>query len=247
MFKSGCFPIPINKILSTLVFPIILLSVVSCSKDYYPKQFPPVQSCPDMPVVIIDGEEYPTVLIENRCWMAKNLNIGTMISDSFQMTDNGVIEKYCYECDSSNCKIFGGLYQWDEIMQYKSEEGSRGICPEGWHIPTNRDFVDLVIYTDNNIGYLIDNLDSLWKAIGQSESYNLTGFSALPAGKKIFSSENSSFSNLNYNTAFWCSKEWDDQNAICLKFQNGNTLMLLIDGEFFGKKDGLSIRCIKDE
>ncbi len=227
-------------------FPLVILAAflllfASCAKDNYPKQFPPVQSCPDLPVVIYGGEEYPTVLIENRCWMAKNLNIGIMISDTLQMTDNGVIEKYCYDDDTTNCNVYGGLYQWDEVMQYKLEEGSRGICPEGWHIPTNREFVDLFIYADNYYEYLIENRDTLWKELEDSEYYNLTGFSAIPAGIRNYESY---YFGLHFYTKFWCSKKMNDQSTLCFKIpkQYGG-----IEGQYFYKENGFSIRCIKDE
>jgi len=238
-----------EKALPLVIVAAFLWLFVSCAKDYYMKQFPPVQSCPDLPVVMYGGEEYPTVLIENRCWMAKNLNIGTMISDSLNMTDNGVIEKYCYDRDTTNCKIFGGLYQWDEVMQYKSEEGTRGICPEGWHIPTNREFVDLFIYADNYYEYLIDNQDTLWKELEYSKNFNLTGFSAIPAGSSYYLYDNYDlkiyYYGLQENAVFWCSKEMDDDVAIY--FLTPYPTSIPLDGLFSNKKKGFSIRCVKDE
>jgi uncharacterized protein (TIGR02145 family) len=240
----------IERATTSVIFASFLLLFASCAKDYFPKQFPPVQSCPDLPVVTYGGEEYPTVLIENRCWMAKNLNIGIMIIDTLLMTDNGVIEKYCYEGDTTNCKIFGGLYAWDEAMQYKSEEGSRGICPEGWHIPTNREFVDLFLYADNDHGYLIGNQDSLWIDKGYSENLNLSGFSALPAGESSLyyvtdiNKKNSYFGLKDY-TVFWCSKA--SVNS-AVSFLIGIPSRPLEDGLNFDKQNhGFSIRCIKDE
>jgi len=241
----------IEKTITSVIFASFLLLFASCAKDYYPKQFPPVRSCPDLPVVTYGGEEYPTVLIENRCWMAKNLNIGIKIIDTLQMTDNGVIEKYCYEADTTNCKIYGGLYLWDEAMQYKSEEGTRGICPEGWHIPTNREFVDLFLYVDNDHGFLIDNQDSLWKDKGYSENFNLTGFSALPGGDSFLTYDNEGnrknrYLGLKEFTVFWCSKEWNDYSAVSFSIELPNDI--LDHGIYFSKHFiGCSIRCIKDE
>jgi uncharacterized protein (TIGR02145 family) len=239
----------IERATTSVIFASFLLLFASCAKEYYPKQFPPVQSCPNLPVVMYGGEEYPTVLIENRCWMAKNMNIGIMIGDTLKMTDNGVIEKYCYDGDTTNCKIFGGLYQWDEAMQYKSEEGTRGICPEGWHIPTNREFVDLFIYADNYYEYLIENRDTLWKELEDSENYNLTGFSAIPAGESYYLYGNYDpkiyYYGLKDYTVFWCSKEMDDDVAIY--FRIPYSPMVTLDGVFWDKENGFSIRCIKDE
>ncbi|MBE0640546.1 MAG: hypothetical protein IH599_00840, partial [Bacteroidales bacterium] len=71
-----------------------------------------------------DGQKYPVVGIGNQCWMARNLNIGTMVSSvtgegwHSDQTNNGIIEKYCHNNDSANCVIYGGLYEWAEMMEY---------------------------------------------------------------------------------------------------------------------------------
>ncbi|MCD4734474.1 MAG: hypothetical protein K8R53_00390, partial [Bacteroidales bacterium] len=59
-----------------------------------------------------DGQTYNTILIGSQCWMAENLNIGTMINGSQNMNDDGIIEKYCYGNNTSRCDEYGGLYQW---------------------------------------------------------------------------------------------------------------------------------------
>ncbi len=56
------------------------------------------------------------------------------------MTNNSSIEKYCYNDVPANCETYGGLYQWDEIMQYTTTPGVQGICPSGWHLPTGEEW-----------------------------------------------------------------------------------------------------------
>ena len=57
-------------------------------------------------------------------------------------TNNDIIEKYCFGNLSASCTTlgYGGLYQWDEAMQYVTTPGTQGICPTGWHIPTIEEF-----------------------------------------------------------------------------------------------------------
>ena len=75
--------------------------------------------------------------IGNQCWLKENLDVGTMVEGSQnQGGHNGVIEKYCYNDDPSNCQTYGGLYQWHEAMQSSTTPAVQGICPPGWHIPT---------------------------------------------------------------------------------------------------------------
>ncbi|NCA84905.1 MAG: T9SS type A sorting domain-containing protein [Clostridia bacterium] len=90
------------------------------------------------------GNVYNTTEIGNQCWMLENLNIGSFINSSTNQTNNGAIEKYCYNNLESWCDLYGGLYQWNEIMQYNSIAGSRGICPEGWHIPAIDEWAKLI-------------------------------------------------------------------------------------------------------
>ena len=84
-----------------------------------------------------DNQTYPTVLIGTQCWMAKNMNIGTRIDGMNNMSNTGTIEKYCTTNLETNCDVYGGLYQWSEMMQYSTTPGAQGICTPGWHIPTD--------------------------------------------------------------------------------------------------------------
>jgi hypothetical protein len=78
-----------------------------------------------------DGHKYPTVQIGIQTWMAENLNVGTLINDTTSANNNGILEKYCYEDNESNCDVYGGLYQWNELMNYDTTPGIQGICPPG--------------------------------------------------------------------------------------------------------------------
>ena len=89
-----------------------------------------------------DGESYATVQIGGQCWMAENLNIGTQISTGDQL-NNAIIEKYCSGNDAANCITYGALYQWNEMMQYSTTPGVQGVCPSGWHLPTDVEWMTM--------------------------------------------------------------------------------------------------------
>lgn len=82
------------------------------------------------------GQWYTTVQIGNQCWLAENLNVGTMIPGLTYQSNNAIMEKHCYLDTPDSCTIYGGLYEWTEMMGYSTVEGSQGICPAGWHIPS---------------------------------------------------------------------------------------------------------------
>ena len=99
--------------------------------------------CIGEPTVMYEGKQYNTVLLGSRCWFKENLNVGTRIDGVDEMLENGLLEKYCYDDSEANCDTYGGLYQWNEMMQYTTTEGAQGICPTGWHIPTYAEWLSL--------------------------------------------------------------------------------------------------------
>lgn len=136
-----------------------------------------------------DGKSYKTIKIGNQCWMAENINIGQWIGWGSQ-TNNGIIEKYCYNFDTSNCDIYGGLYEWNEMMGYTSLPPFSGICPPdgGWHIPTDIEWTQLVDYLGGLSvagGKLKEAGTAHWNPpnTGATNSSNFTG---LPGGYRCY-------------------------------------------------------------
>jgi uncharacterized protein (TIGR02145 family)/prepilin-type N-terminal cleavage/methylation domain-containing protein len=87
------------------------------------------------------------VTIGTQTWMKYNLDVGDRINNTTtSQTNNSIIEKYCYDNDPANCNTYGGLYQWDEMMQYSTTEGIQGIAPTGFHIPSDDDYKTLEMY-----------------------------------------------------------------------------------------------------
>ena len=99
--------------------------------------------------------------------------MGIRIDGSDDQTDDGIIEKYCYDDSEVNCDIYGGLYQWNELMKYDVLEASQGICPSGWHIPTDEEFI-----------ILEGTVDRLY-AVGDNEWYNSGCNSGFDAGGNL--------------------------------------------------------------
>ena len=93
-------------------------------------------------------KSYNTYWKGNRCWMSENLDYGTEVVYQYPQTDNCQPQKYCPASVPGGCTS-GGLYQWDELMQYGSQEGSQGLCPPAWHIPTSLEWQALI---DDNQG-----------------------------------------------------------------------------------------------
>jgi len=199
-----------------------------------------------------DGKSYTSVQIGTQCWMAENLNIGTIVNGENNQTNNGIIEKYCFEDNEDNCNVFGGLYQWDEMMQYLTTEGTQGICPAGWHLPTDSEWCTLENYVDTGTiscsttgdrgtdvgGNLKETGTSHWDSPNTGAT-NLYGFTCLAGG---YRHTNGIFLNVLENAFYWSSSE--------------TSYYAWMRGFYFDKAkvyryattqvQGYSVRCLKD-
>jgi uncharacterized protein (TIGR02145 family) len=137
-----------------------------------------------------DGKQYQTIQIGAQCWMAENLNFGSMIPGSVVQRDNCVPEKYCYNDNAANCGP-QTYYQWDELMTYTNVTGTQGVCPPGWHIPREAEWTILFNnYIDNGFA------GSALKSTGYS------GFNALVLGANFF---NRNYYFNNFAGIYWSS------------------------------------------
>jgi uncharacterized protein (TIGR02145 family) len=195
------------------------------------------QTCPGVPSIKYQGKLYHTVRIGSQCWLKENLNVGVMIDSSKDQSDNKVIEKYCYRNDPVNCTKYGGLYQWNEALQYSSGTSKiKGICPPGWHLPDTSGISKLSAAVNRNSREL--------KAVGQGDGPGLgsdkSGFSALLAGSRGLNGE---FFGLNSYTYFWTGTITNAVDSYDLYLNHGTENIYKSDSRVWY---GLSVRCIKD-
>lgn len=176
-----------------------------------------------------DDQSYSTVLIGEQCWLAQNMNLGTFIYGVGDQTNNYVYEKFCYHNELVNCDVYGGLYQWGEAMQYDTNTRTQGICPTGFHIPSNAEWDTLIMGLG---GYSV--------AGNSLRTDGTSGFNALLAGW-VFNCQK--FRQLGVQAYFWTSNQYYDIYAYSriLNWNNG-----VVTNTYENKNDGLSVRCIKD-
>ena len=201
-------------------------------------------TCGDTLVDIRDGKKYSTVLIGSQCWMGANLNIGVQTtsintgSPHADVSDNGIIEKYCFDNDSLYCIVYGGLYDWNELMDYDTAT-SRGICPQDWHIPSFDEWRDLTIQAN----YDSRNLKAIGEGHGDGAGTNALGFSALHGGDR---GSLGVFTGDTLRSIFWTSTV-DSTNASLAHHTTLRAVDSLIYEFSTQKLTGFSCRCIKDE
>jgi len=189
-----------------------------------------------------DEKIYNTVQIGDQCWMAENLNVGTMINVENNMSDNGIIEKYCYDDDPANCDTYGGLYQWNEIMEYTTTPGVQGICTTGWHLPTNGEWAILSDFLGGESiagGKMKETGTTHWSSPNLGAT-NESGFTALPGGYRYSWNH---YNNITYNGMFWSSSEDYGDFAWSLYL---SYFYVSVDPITYNMLYGFSVRCVKD-
>ena len=194
-----------------------------------------------------DDQVYKTVTIGTQTWMAENLNYDPgNVSSMGSYAWSG-----CYGNESSNCTKYGRLYTWEVAMDKagcgygtycnNSNEGTQGICPSGWHLPTKEEWQQLVKpmaysvddYTTycyyNGAGVELKTVDG-WSYYDYSSSTagtNASGFSALPAGRR---SGDGGFDDSG-NYAYYPSLNYYSDRA---------------DLDHNDKRRAFSVRCLQD-
>lgn len=196
--------------------------------------------CGDKFLDLRNNKGYTTVKIGERCWMSQNLNYGKRISSDSNQVANGVIEKYCYNNQESNCDTYGALYQWDEMRQNTGIPATLGICPQNWHVPFEKDWADLITALGGDSlagGTMKMSYYDFWFPPNTGAT-NKSNFSALPGGDL----NNGIFSNLGYIGSFWSA--YDDAGLNLQPVRKVYYNSTHIDFVPEPKTKAVSVRCI---
>ncbi|MDY6347568.1 MAG: FISUMP domain-containing protein [Bacteroidales bacterium] len=227
-----------------------------------------------------DGNVYNTVQIGDQCWMKENLRVtkyadGTLIGLSDSLASETVAYRYCPGGNTTNVEVYGYLYNWAAVMN--GEEASntnpniiQGICPTGWHMPTQNDFDKLLGYVRSQskwncnddkyqmAKYLAAN--TTWASSSYASecavNHNLyqnnsTGFSAVAAGN--FSISNNitntyAAKNLGNSGSLWVAtykeNNMDIDDTPLYYFLNSSSSVVGVNET--GKRYAHSVRCLKD-
>lgn len=218
----------------------------------------------------IDGNVYNIVTIGNQCWMKENLKTtryrnGTPIPGNLNNTNwAGSLSgaQADYNNNTLNTAIFGKLYNYYAVAD------PSGLCPAGWHVPTNVEWNDLVRFLDPSIdsllpypttfisqsliaGEMLKSTGDIHAGTGLWFSPNIandiTGFSAYPGGFRrgnVNSSSNGTYSGINIRGIWWSSTPFPGTNSAIIR-----SLYSPDSAIYYGKTnktEGCSVRCVRD-
>ena len=184
--------------------------------------------------------------------MAENLNVGDFVWGFKDQKDDSKVERYCYDDDTLNCRYYGGLYQWAEMMQLPSrcntescadliKPNHQGICPDGWRLLTYNDFYIIVNSNGNK-----DGVKGTRSTFGFGGS-NDTGYSLVGSGMRKTPIGGGGFKELN-ETAYWfypTENSYKDY-ATADDGYMGNSDQYLNKNVLY-KETGVSVRCVMVE
>lgn len=226
-----------------------------------------------------DGNVYPTVTIGTQTWMAENLRSthyadGTPVPRVSDKAGWDALTKenlaYCWYDDDStrNAGTFGALYTWAGAMKGASSSASipsgiQGVCPSGWHLPSDEEWSTLVSYLIAN-GYNYDGstvgnkigksvaTSVLWQAAADTGTVgnpdypayrNKTGLSAPPGGYR--DQWGTSFF-LGAECHFWSATEYSDLAGLVHSLFYYSRDFFTLPPSCYYKENGFSVRCVKD-
>ena len=230
------------------------------------------QPCPGAATVTdIDNNTYNTVQIGNQCWMKENLRTTRYANGESIPMDSTLSRtdpyRYAPDNNNSNVSTYGYLYNWPAVMHGASSSsanpsGVQGICPNGWHVPSDAEWTELTNYVSSQSQYVCGSYNvCIAKALASitgwnSSTYtccvgndpssnNATGFSALPAGNYY----GDSYYGFGSYAFFWSATGYDgDVNgvAVCaagciLRYNNS-----LMDIGPLPRDHEFSVRCLRD-
>ncbi len=186
-----------------------------------------------------DGQKYKTVCIGDQIWMAENLRYNAPGSK-------------CYDDNTSNCAIYGRLYDWNTLMQGAAAtaakpSGVKGICPKGWHVPSHAEWLELIEASGGgpngvDAGGALKSTDTLWKSPNKGAT-NSSGFSTLPGG--VYVTGSSSFQRLRENAMFWSATAWTlPEYRYDIRLHHSVTTVV---GGGVTPEDYESCRCVQDK
>jgi uncharacterized protein (TIGR02145 family) len=226
-------------------FLVLTLPMISCKKEENDNNDTSI-------VKDIDGNIYNQITIGTQIWLVENLKTtkyrnGDIIPTGLGHNNNsGAYENY--EGISSNADTYGRLYNWYAVVD------SRGLCPTGWHIPSDEEWKTLEIYlgmspeeADKTEGQRGTDEGGKLKQVGTSHwespntgATNESGFTALPGG--VYDVDQ--FYGKGQYGVWWTSTP-SDNNFAWYRYMHYNKPIINRSDETI-KQNGLSVRCIKD-
>ena len=193
----------------------------------------------------IDGNVYETIQIGEQLWMAENLKVthyndGSEIPNITNNGDWGGLSTGAYgdyDNNPTNSETYGRLYNWYTV------DDSRGLCPEGWHVPSDNEYTVLTDYLGGESvagGKMKEAGLEDWNSPNTGAT-NESGFTGLPGGDR---GTYGTCAYMGIYGDFWSSTEYNSNSAW---FRLLHYFYSEVYRFNLGKRYGCSVRCLRDD
>jgi uncharacterized protein (TIGR02145 family) len=191
----------------------------------------------------IEGNQYDVIKIGNQLWMKENLKVSKyrngeaiptgLVNSEWANTNKGAYA--IYNNENANNNIYGKLYNWYAVND------SRGLCPRGWHIPSDNEWTTLTNYLGGESiagGKMKSTVTTFW-SYPNTVAANVSSFSALPGGFRF----DGSFGGIRGYAFFWSATARDGYSAWYRNLSSSNRDAYR---STYDKSVGASVRCLSD-
>ena len=206
-------------------------------------------------VTDVDGNVYNVVTIGNQCWMKENLKVskyrngdpipGNLSNAAWSSTTGGA--QADYDNDPTNKAIYGKLYNWYAVAD------PRGLCPTGWHVPSDAEWNELVKFLDPGADTSFSTIaGGMLKATGtlqagtglwetpNTDATNSSGFSGLPGGRR---NDGGTYYGVGVDGSWWSSTQSSAAGA-WYRYLYRNDGNVYRSNSYM--RNGFSVRCVRD-
>ncbi len=248
------------KIRYVIWITLLVLAMASCKEKYNENPAIVISDA----VADIDGNLYDAVQIGEQVWMASNLKTtryadGTEIPNGAYQSSDTVAYRYAPADNEANVAQFGYLYNWAAVMHgadfsNASPSGVQGVCPDGWHVPSNAEWKTMTDFVRRDPDYMYVSLSEA-KALAAPAGWdtthllntpgrdqrlnNATGFNAKPAGCFAFGD----YQDFGGYAHFWTSVRTSDYYGGGRSIGFNRTEAGSYESSLFY---GRSVRCVRD-
>ncbi len=221
----------------------------------------------------IEGNAYSVVRIGDQAWLGENLKTVHYANGAVIDNSDDILGARCYNpCGHpDSAKVYGKLYNWAAARGIPDTATSKsqvqGICPDGFHLPSDVEWQELVDYTTNcstskartSVAKRLAINDSCWRPStipntpgNVPDSNNISHFGAIPSGHCFVINGVNKFINFHGGAHFWSSTPYghrEDEASLSNSHAYGRYIGhndVLANKSVSNKKACFSVRCIKD-
>ena len=229
-------------------------------------------------VTDVDGNHYNAVVIGNQVWMMENL-VTTHFADgeeipltagySISDVSTTLPLRYVPDAGTADVNVYGYLYNWSAVMHGAlssdaNPSGVQGICPDGWHVPSDAEWNDFADTVSSHPEYVLgDDIRNIDKALASTTCWhnsaypnsagndqslnNATHFAMMPAGSWHGGSPGGC--GLGYFALLWsCTENKDNTSRAWYRYINNQSARAFYNhsNAHDSKATAMSVRCLRD-